>query len=242
MLIHPYFPGHKLKAITFSFDDGVKQDEKIIAILDKYHLKATFNLNSERFGSLDEMKDKKVRRDRIIKEDIQRIYQAHEVAAHTCSHTKLTTLSEAEIIQEVNDDVKTLSALIGHPVVGLAYPCGGINFDERVMAVIKNHTSIQYARTTISTGKFDLPSHILSVNPSVYLRDEQLFEIVKGFLNLETSTPKILYIWGHGYELDFTDEFISWDVFEKLCQLVANREEIFYGTNQEIFSAIGLIK
>jgi peptidoglycan/xylan/chitin deacetylase (PgdA/CDA1 family) len=35
----------KKKAITFSFDDGVLQDIRTIEILDKYGLKATFNLN-----------------------------------------------------------------------------------------------------------------------------------------------------------------------------------------------------
>ena len=38
------------KVITFSFDDGVMQDFKIIDILNKYNMKATFNLNSGHFG------------------------------------------------------------------------------------------------------------------------------------------------------------------------------------------------
>ena len=40
----------KLKAVTFSFDDGVSQDKKLIEILDKYGLKSTFNLNSAFLG------------------------------------------------------------------------------------------------------------------------------------------------------------------------------------------------
>ena len=39
----------KMKAITFSYDDGVVQDRRLIELLDKYGLKATFNLNSEWF-------------------------------------------------------------------------------------------------------------------------------------------------------------------------------------------------
>ena len=34
----------KKKAVTFSFDDGVTQDIRAIEILNKYGLKATFNL------------------------------------------------------------------------------------------------------------------------------------------------------------------------------------------------------
>ena len=40
----------KNKAITFSFDDGVQQDKRCVEILNKYGLKATFNINSARFG------------------------------------------------------------------------------------------------------------------------------------------------------------------------------------------------
>lgn len=40
----------KFKAITFSFDDGVTQDIRLIEILNKYGLKATFNLNSSCLG------------------------------------------------------------------------------------------------------------------------------------------------------------------------------------------------
>ena len=40
----------KKKAVTFSFDDGVTQDIKTLEILNKYGLKATFNLNSGFLG------------------------------------------------------------------------------------------------------------------------------------------------------------------------------------------------
>ena len=40
----------KNKAVTFSFDDGLTQDIRLLEILNKYDLKCTFNLNSERLG------------------------------------------------------------------------------------------------------------------------------------------------------------------------------------------------
>ena len=40
----------KMKAITFSYDDGVTQDKRLIEIFNKYGLKATFNLNSGLLG------------------------------------------------------------------------------------------------------------------------------------------------------------------------------------------------
>ena len=43
------FPDFKPKALTVSYDDGVRQDKRLIEILQKYGLKRTFNLNSGLF-------------------------------------------------------------------------------------------------------------------------------------------------------------------------------------------------
>ena len=40
------FLNNKLKALTFSYDDGVEQDRRLIKLFNQYNLKATFNLNS----------------------------------------------------------------------------------------------------------------------------------------------------------------------------------------------------
>ena len=40
----------KNKAITFSYDDGVTQDKRLIEIFNKYDLKGTFNINSGLLG------------------------------------------------------------------------------------------------------------------------------------------------------------------------------------------------
>ena len=41
------YPGGKAKAVTFSYDDGVPQDQRLAALFDKYGMKATFNFNCE---------------------------------------------------------------------------------------------------------------------------------------------------------------------------------------------------
>ena len=43
----------KNKAITFSYDDGLTQDIRLIEIFNKYNLKGTFNLNSGLLGNRD---------------------------------------------------------------------------------------------------------------------------------------------------------------------------------------------
>ena len=40
------FPGGKTKAVTFSYDDGIVSDKKLVKILNEYGMKGTFNVNS----------------------------------------------------------------------------------------------------------------------------------------------------------------------------------------------------
>ena len=43
------FPEGKKKALTFSYDDGAKPDERLVGIFNRYNMKATFNLNAARY-------------------------------------------------------------------------------------------------------------------------------------------------------------------------------------------------
>jgi peptidoglycan/xylan/chitin deacetylase (PgdA/CDA1 family) len=225
----------KKKALTFSFDDGVSQDIRLIEILNRYGLKATFNINSELLdkpGKL-ERNGKTVSHDKVRACDLRKIYEGHEIAAHTLTHPNLTKLGEEEIIRQVEEDRKNLSRLCGYDVVGMAYPCGGVNNDERVAEIIKNNTGIKYARTITSTHSFAEQDNLFRFNPSVYYIEENLEDIVESFLTLETEDPSLLYIWGHSYEMDA--EYITWEKLEKICARLAGRNEIFYGTNREVF-------
>lgn len=43
------FPGGKLKAMTFSYDDGVSADYRLVELMRKYYIKGTFNINTVNF-------------------------------------------------------------------------------------------------------------------------------------------------------------------------------------------------
>lgn len=44
------FPDFKKKALTFSYDDNTEQDRRLVCILRRYGLPATFNINTGSFG------------------------------------------------------------------------------------------------------------------------------------------------------------------------------------------------
>ena len=225
----------KKKAVTFSFDDGIEQDVRAIEILDKYGLKATFNLNSGKFGTSYpfEWNGRNIERVLLEPTEVKTRYQNHEVAGHTMGHFNLTELPNSCVAWQVETDRKLLEELTGKEVRCMAYPCGDVNNDDRVAEVIRTQTKIRFARTITSTYSFDLQENLLRFNPTLHFKDEKTFELAKAFLALETDEPKLLYIWGHTYELDSADG--EWERFEELCKLLSRKADIFYGTNGEVF-------
>ena len=135
----------KSKAITFSYDDGVTQDIRLIELFNKYGLKATFNLNSQKFGRRSDTirEGVAITHYKVEEADVRSISAGHEIAAHTLTHPTLTKLDDdAEIIRQVEEDRLRLSELAGYEVVGFAYPGGGINHSPHVAELIRNHTGV----------------------------------------------------------------------------------------------------
>ncbi len=226
----------KMKAITFSFDDGVQQDIRFIELLNKYNLKATFNINSSLLGLPGQLQrfGKEIAHNKNKAEDVKYIYQGHEVAVHTLTHPNLTTLDDTVVTRQVEQDRLVLSELVGYEVEGMAYPCGGVNNDNRVAEIIKNTTGVKYARTITSANDFEIQSNLYRFNPSVYHMDmDDMFELGRRFVELKTDEPKLFYVWGHTYEFDI-DETINWEKMEEFFKLISNKADIFYGTNREV--------
>ncbi len=228
--------GTKKKAVTFSYDDGVTQDERLIEIFDKYGLKCTFNLNSQKLGLEDSLirEERRITHIKFKASDIPKIYKNHEVAVHTLDHPTLVGLEEQEIIRQVEQDRINLSEICGYEVVGMAYP-NGPN-DDRVAGIIRDHTGVKYSRTVTPTYNFDLQKNLYRFNPTIHHHNEfdRLFELAKEFINKEASEDQIFYIWGHAYELDI---YGDWAKFEEFCRLISGHDDIFYGTNTEILLA-----
>ena len=72
----------KLKAVTFSYDDGVEQDRRLVEIFGRYGMKATFNLNSGLMSKNSTFMQKDILVRRINKTDIKDLYDGHEIAVH----------------------------------------------------------------------------------------------------------------------------------------------------------------
>ena len=211
----------KNKALTFSYDDGTTQDVRLAGIFGKYNLKATFNLNSELLG-LDGKLDREgkiINHTKVNAADVRHIYDGHEVAVHTLTHPNLTQIADE---------------LVGYEVMGMAYPCGGVNCNDRVADIIKANTPIKYSRTIDVTKSFEPYEDLYQYKGTLYHHGnwDELFSMGEAFLKLETDTPKVFYIWGHSFEFDIYPE--RWEIFEEFCRMMSGKDDIFYGTNLEV--------
>ena len=223
------YPGGLSKALTLSYDDGVKQDIRMIEILDKYGIKCTFNINSGCF-SKDGDTSRRMTRERALE-----LYKnsPHEVAVHAYTHPFLESLPTAQAAMEVLEDRRQLEKMFGGVIRGMAYPFGTYNDD--VVNVLRV-SGIAYARTTKSTEKFDLPNDWLRLPATCHHNNPRLMELAKDFVNKKvTNAPRLFYLWGHTYEFDDRD---NWNVIEEFCQEVANKDDIWYATNIEIYDYV----
>ena len=60
---------------------------------------------------------------------------------------------------------------------------------------------------------------------------DKMLSLGKEFIELKTDEPKIFYVWGHSYEMDYSSDY--WVKLEEFFKLVSQRDDIYYGTNKE---------
>ena len=230
------FPGFKIKAVTLSYDDGVRQDKRLISIMQKYGIKGTFNINAGLFAS--ERSD--VEKGRMTKEEAVELYanSGMEVAIHGYRHLSLGEVDPALATDDVIKDRKELESIFGGIIKGMAYANGSYN--DNVCKILEC-CGVNYSRTTVTTENFKIPTNWLKLETTCHHNNPKLMELAKTFVerNLDgylwRNYPVLFYLWGHSYEFDTND---NWQVIEEFCKYIGNREDIWYATNGEIYSYV----
>ncbi len=235
-----------IKYFAWSFDDGLEQDKKIIRILKKYGMGATFHLNSGLFGDrtyegrignlgMTEMPAAKyessgfhvlpyVPHFRIPKDEVKQVYEGFEIASHTRTHVNLARCSERERVLEIRQDKEALSELFGQDVIGFAYPYGaGAEKSRQAL----QESGIQYARLAISKPTFRFPEDPLSMPLTCWHISSKTMGRVQEFIQAEAVEEDLFFLmFAHGYEFDFRTRESNWKKFEKICRAVAEAGDV----------------
>ena len=228
------FPKGLKKCLTLSYDDGVRQDKRLVKILDKHGIKATFNINSGLFGNVA---DKELPNGRMSVEEVKELFgnSPHEVAIHGLYHGWDQTLHSNCMANEILEDRKNIEKLFGRVIRGMAYPFGA--FNDKLVDCLRA-CGIVYSRTVISTERFDIPEDWLRLPATAHHRNPRLNELCDNFLEMDVYLPQMFYLWGHSYEFDNNEEYNNWGVIEEFAEKMGGRDDIWYATNIEAYDYI----
>ena len=236
------FPGGKMKAVTFSYDDGVKDDIRLAEIFSKYQLKATFNINS---SALLSGSDKRLNPDEIKKNILD---LGHEVAVHGAEHMASAMVSPTLCLKDAFECRRALEDTFDMIIRGMAYPDTGIRVpdngnDYQTVKNILTYSGIVYSRTLGGdNNRFEMPRDFHAWMPTAHHNNPSLFDWIDEFCALEYSTvrtnrnaPRLMYIWGHSYEFSRDN---NWERIEEICEKLSGRDDTWYATNIEIYDYV----
>lgn len=234
------FPQGKLKALTLSYDDGVRDDIRMAEVLDRYGIKCTFNINSARIGG----------KGRLTKEEIQThlLDKGHEIAVHGADHIAPGAADSCRFIADALNCRKQLEDMFGFIIRGMAYPDGGItrmhgNNDYETIRTNLKSLGIAYSRTLAGdNNKFMLPMDFYAWMPTAHHKNPELMDYAQQFLELKEDDIKsarryarLFYLWGHSFEFARDD---NWELLEEFCKIVSGQDDIWYATNMDIYNYI----
>ena len=212
------------KALTFSYDDGIEQDRKLVEIFNKYGMKATFNLNTGIQTPESNFEIEGVYINRMKQEGLEELYRGHEIATHGLTHAAPTGMTKEQLDKEFLTDMSNIERIYGTYPVGMAYAYGCV--DDEVVKYLKS-IGIKYGRTVEAS-----PKEPLKLKATCHHDDDMLFELAEKFLKAEPKENEqmLFYVWGHSYEFDVNN---NWDRIEEFCKMMSGKADIFYGTNRE---------
>ena len=222
------YPGGKKKAFNITYDDGVLQDERFVALLNRYGIKGTFNLNSQLMReefAWTHPSGMEVRR--LSPQRAMHLYDGHEIASHTLTHPYMFELSDEELYRQLKADKENLEAMFGREVTGFAVPFD--YYDDRI-ADCARACGFSYARKSEFSGHFTPCADFYHWKTGIYHIDPNLTNFVADFLNTGEELA-VCQIVGHSYDLDAEN---LWGTMELICAAVSGRDDIWFCTNAEL--------
>lgn len=194
-----------------SFDDGTIYDRRFVTLLNQYHLKGTFNLNSGLEDFVWYYEDRFPIRRQVLSETVEQ-YRGHEIASHSLHHPWLNTLTPPQISREIGEDCEALKKLFGLEEIGFGVPFTAC--DEREIKLIRKF--VRYIRLSEFADSFVLPKDPYHIPIHALYNDDDIREKIRQFA--ECGLDNALFVMaGHSYELEVLNH---WEYMEDLLQFI----------------------
>lgn len=221
------------KYFTLSFDDGTYEDEKLIALLKKYNIPATFCINTGLMDGNDviEVAGNWRRMDFDHAKD-NSVYDGFDVISHAYTHKEFTFLSDDEITAQIENDSAKIAELTGKKPVGAAYPGGTAYYDDHVISVLLSSTDVRFARDTDDTYGFTLPNNFMAWKPTCSLLDDRLMQTAKRFVEATATEDMLFYGWDHPWAIT---AYNAWNKVERFLKYISEQDDIVCVTNTRFY-------
>lgn len=227
-MIKKLFPEGKQKVFSLSYDDGVLQDIPFVELINKYKLKATFNLNSYLMESEFEwIHSSGIPIRRLSVKQAQKLYTGHEIASHTRSHPYMENLTEGQILEEMSKDKQALESLFGTEVSGFAVP---FEYYSELIESCAKKCGFRYARTSDESYCFTPSQNYHRWQGTVFHLNDNLESIINDFISTDQELA-VCQIIGHSYDLDTEN---MWGRAEEIFVLISESNDILPMTTIEL--------
>lgn len=227
-MIKKLYPQGKEKAFTVTYDDGVLQDVRFVALLNRYGLKGTFNLNSQLMADEFEWTHES---GAVIKrlsiEQAATLYIGHEVASHSLTHPYMEHLREDELMHELLTDKASLEQIFCREIKGFAVPFDF--YSERIGDCARN-CGFSYVRLPEESRSFTPPEDTFRWKAGIFHLDADLNNYVNLFLKADEELA-FCQIVGHSYDLDAENR---WEPMEEIFRRVREDETVLPMTTIEL--------
>ena len=222
------YPGGRAKAFNITYDDGILQDVRFVALMNKYGLKGTFNLNSQLMEQEFEwVHPSGMIVKRLSKDAVRHLYDGHEIASHTLTHPFLNDKTEAELLWEIGEDKRRLEELFGREVAGFGVPFHF--YDEKIAECVRK-CGFEYGRMSEETRNYSPWQNPFFWNCGIFHLAPELDEYVDAFFRTEEELA-LCQIVGHSYDLDAEN---LWEKMECILSRMAGDDMVCSMTHLEL--------
>jgi len=196
----------KLEIIS-SWDDGKKEDLRMVKLLKTYQLLGIFFLSNKGLElDLDEIKE---------------LSKDFEIGGHTFNHPMdLKLLSEIQQKVEIEMNKDFLEHITGKEIKWFCYPRG--RYNTTTIKILKD-IGIKYARTTL-VGNTKEPEDNYRIATSVHVypsrkeyKEQNWLEYAKEKFDIAKKEKGVFHIWGRSHEVS---RYNLWNDLEELFQYI----------------------
>ncbi len=212
------YPQGRMRASCLSFDDGtLGSDWPVLEAFNKRGIPATFFVNSTHLQSKDAVKYPKR-------------YAGHEIASHGANHKGLPGMTREQVASEIQTDQRILGEAFGQPIIGFAYPYGGIYKEEDKQLALEaqlRELGLIYARGVRESRAFVPPADFIRWNPDCGIMDR----LDKFLAQPAVDSVRVRMCFAHS--IDFARGMAPFDTWQGILDQLAAEPSIWNVTMRD---------